>query len=263
MSTTIDIIVRISLSALWKVRSTMEKSLLCQENIQPSATLSISCPTIIPSSETSPKRNLSLLHLAKATVPEDVFSFLHHPASPSKWSYFFTHSRDWETDRVLGSPCEEIYLTRTGSRSSQPNKCVAVAIIPKGHESIVQQSHRVGYTALNTDQYQQDYPRDYQNPHSNENLLLVPFLKERSHLVDSFLAMMGDPIDPVTGKRRVAIVMVANEGVMDLLLNFLCSAEHIKIDISSVVVFVGDVGDISLIENMGAKAFFHPALGTV
>jgi hypothetical protein len=30
------------------------------------------------------RRNLSVLHLGKATVPEDVFSFLHHPSSPSK-----------------------------------------------------------------------------------------------------------------------------------------------------------------------------------
>lgn len=50
-------------------------------------------------------------------------------------------------------------------------------------------------------------------------------------------------------------------GVMDLLLNFICSAEASKIDISTVVVFVGDIKYVSLIENMGAKAVYHPALG--
>ena len=203
------------------------------------------------------------MHLGKATVPQDVFSFLHHPASPAKWNYFFSPNRDWKSDTVLDSPCQEIYLTRTGSRASQPNKCVAVAVIPEGGESIVQQSHRVGFTALNTDQYQKDFPQDYANPRNNEHLLLLPLLKEHSYLLQEFRAKMGDPIDPVTGKRRVAIVMVANEGVMDLLLNFLCSAEMARIDIASIVVFVGDAKYVALIENMGARAMYHPALGSM
>jgi hypothetical protein len=33
--------------------------------------------------------------------------------------------------------------------------------------------------------------------------------------------------------------MVANEGVMDLALNFICSAEGAGIDLTSVVMFVG------------------------
>jgi hypothetical protein len=191
-----------------------------------------------------------MLHLAKATVPEDAFPFLHHPASPAKWNYFFTHNRDWETNTIKGSPCQEVYLTRTGSRASQPNKCVAVGIIGAGGESPVQQSHRVGFTALNTDQYQKDFPQDYANPRNNENLLLLPFLQSLSHLTAEFRAKMGEPIDTATGKRRTAIVMVANEGVMDLLLNFMCSAEMAQIDVASV-------------ENMGARAMYHPALGSM
>jgi hypothetical protein len=209
------------------------------------------------------RKNLSVLHLGKATVPEDVFSFLHHPSSPAKWSYFLSHTGDWQSDTILDSPCQEVYLTRTGSRANQPNKCVAVAVIPEGGESMVQQSHRRGYTALNTDQYQKDFPQDYANKANNENLLLLPLLQEMKHLLAVFRKMMGDPIDPVTGKRRVAIVMVANEGVMDLLLNFMCSAEIANIDIASVVVFVGELRYVSLIESMGAKAMYHPALGSM
>jgi hypothetical protein len=204
-----------------------------------------------------------MLHLAKATVPEDAFPFLHHPASPAKWNYFFTHNRDWETNTIKGSPCQEVYLTRTGSRASQPNKCVAVGIIGAGGESPVQQSHRVGFTALNTDQYQKDFPQDYANPRNNENLLLLPFLQSLSHLTAEFRAKMGEPIDTATGKRRTAIVMVANEGVMDLLLNFMCSAEMAQIDVASVVVFVGDAKYVALVENMGARAMYHPALGSM
>eukprot|EP01032_Pedospumella_encystans_P023021 gene23021-26075_t len=209
------------------------------------------------------RKNLSVLHLGKATVPEDVFSFLHHPSSPAKWSYFLSHTGDWKADTINESPCQEVYLTRTGSRASQPNKCVAVTVIPEGGESMVQQSHRVGFTALNTDQYQKDFPQDYSNAHNNENLLLLPLLKSLHNLKAEFLKKMGDPIDPVTGKRRVAIVMVANEGVMDLLLNFICSAEGVGVDIGSVVVFVGDNKFVSVIENIGAKAVYHPDLGSM
>lgn len=122
---------------------------------------------------------------------------------------------------------------------------------------------QVGYTALNTDQYQNDYPRDYHNKHNNENLLLHPLLREIGKLKAEFLRKLGDPIDARSGKRRRAIVMVANEGVMDLLLNYLCSAEAAQIDLSTVVVFVGDQRYISLVENMGVKGIYSPALGSM
>lgn len=50
---------------------------------------------------------------------------------------------------------------------------------------------------------------------------------------------------------------------MDLLLNFMCSAESANIDISSIVVFIGEEHHAILIENMGAKAIYHPALGSM
>lgn len=61
----------------------------------------------------------------------------------------------------------------------------------------------------------------------------------------------------------MAIVMVANEGVMDLLLNFLCSAEEIHLDLKSVVVFVGDQKYVELVEGMGANAMYSPSLGSM
>lgn len=74
---------------------------------------------------------------------------------------------------------------------------------------------------------------------------------------------MGEPIDPITGKRRHALVMVANDGVMDLLLNFLCSAEMIDMDLKSIVVFVGDERYVTLIEHFGANAMYSPSLGSM
>lgn len=198
-----------------------------------------------------------------ASVPDDIFSFLHHPASPAKSAYFLTHFSDWKTSKVQDSPCQEIFLTRTGSRGNQPNKCVAVAVVPDGYQSINQQSHRVGYTALNTDQYQQDYPRDYATKRNNEVVLLHPFLKQREKLIAEIQEKLGAAIDPKTKARKRIIVMVANEGVMDLLLNFMCSAEGAKIDLSNVLVFVGDLKFLTVLENMGAHAIFDPSLGSM
>ena len=213
------------------------------------------CPPSAP-------RNLSVLHIGKATVPQDIFPELHHPASPAKWNYFMTQERTWPSPNVKESPCQHIYLTRTGQRASQPNKCVSVVWVSDGATSIVQNSHRIGYTALNTNQYQQDYPRDWSS-NNNEKKLLFPFLLEINSLVDMFIKKMGNPIDPKTGKRRMAIVMVTNEGVFDLLLNFLCSAEGAGIDIKSVVVFVGDAQYVPVVENMGANAIYSPSLGSM
>lgn len=211
------------------------------------------------------QRNFSSLHLAKATVATDVFSDLHHPSSPAKWTLFMLHQpqrQQWQ--HVLDSPCEEVYLTRTGSRPSQPNKCVAVARVPDRFVSNVQASHRYGFTARNTDQYQQDYARDYYKDKraSPELTLLAPLLQELESLRREFHRKMGDPIG-MDGARRSTTVMVANEGVMDILLNFLCSSESIDMDLKTVIVFVGNEDDVELIESMGATALYSPALGSM
>ena len=73
---------------------------------------------------------------------------------------------------------------------------------------------------------------------------------------------MGNPLAP-DGTRRAVVVMVANEGVMDLVLNYICSAEDSGIDLKSIMVFVGSERDVKLIENMGAQALYNTALGSM
>ena len=92
----------------------------------------------------------TFLHLAKGSIPEDIFPFLHHPGAPSKWSFVMTQEMVWPSRKPLESQCKEIYLTRSGSRPSQPNKCVAIAKVPDGMASAVHSSHRKGFTALLT-----------------------------------------------------------------------------------------------------------------
>ena len=59
--------------------------------------------------------------------------------------------------------------------------------------------------------------------------------------------------------------MVANEGVLDLVLNFICSCREgaANVDLSTVVVFLGQPEYAPLIESMGAKAIYHPFYGNI
>ena len=90
------------------------------------------------------------LHLAEGSIPEIVFPELHHPASPSRRSFVMTQERDWPRKSPLERQCNKIYLTRAGSRASQPNKCIAVVKVAEGMASPFQSSHRIGFTALLT-----------------------------------------------------------------------------------------------------------------
>jgi len=46
-------------------------------------------------------------------------------------------------------------------------------------------------------------------------------------------------------------------------LNFLCSAEDVGLDLKTVVVFVGSPQDLQLVENMGAQGLYSTALGSM
>jgi hypothetical protein len=212
----------------------------------------------------SPYTDRTYLHHFAGSVPDDIFPWLHHPSSPAKDALIITESPKWDTHeanskQIITNNCAEIYMTRTGSRSNQPNKCVAVVRVPQGVTSIVQNSHRYGFTALLTDQYLNDYARA--NCFEEELMLLHPFADELPKLRQTFMAKMGSPFDGTT--RRTAIIMVANEGVVDLLLNFLCSAEQSNIDLSNIMVFVGSESDAQLVEGMGVHAMYGAALGSM
>lgn len=54
---------------------------------------------------------------------------------------------------------------------------------------------------------------------------------------------------------------IANEGVMDLLLNLLCSAAKVPtVNLQDFVIFVGQPEYIPVVESMGARGFYHPGL---
>lgn len=172
-------------------------------------------------------------------------------------------------DPHLSHECSSLYLTRTGSRANQPNKCVAVARVPSGSESPVHHSHRVGFTARLTNQYQADYSR--KGTLKEESELLPPLLENLDSLEAAFKKKVGSPVrsTPSAGAedasgRRTVIVMVANEGVYDLLLNFVCSIEKLEtVDKRDIVVFVGTKAFAGVVERMGVHAIHSIALGSM
>jgi hypothetical protein len=199
-----------------------------------------------------------------------VFRSIHHPTSPTKFEIYVTantsvgskwneHSKTMGDDSVKNT-CREVVLTRSGSRPNQPNKCIALAFANKKLIGTLHQSHRLGVQGRLSDQYMNDYSRGYTR--NEENQLLPPFLKNRQGLVETFKKEMGEPIDS-NGHRRTAVVLVANEGVMDLLLNLICSCRQNKIDVSRFMIFVGDPSYIELIHSMGARALYSGKLGSM
>lgn len=181
-------------------------------------------PKIYDHCSARPDTDETFLHLAFGPIPDQFFGFLHHPSSPTKWTFVITQTIDWKDKDLAKNDCDEIYLTRTGSRSNQPNKCIAVARVPEGVASIVQHQHRYGVTAGHTDQFMSDFARG--NCFKEEQALLAPLLHDLDALNAEFIKKMGSPLN-ADGSRKAAIIMVANEGVMELLLNFICSAEGI------------------------------------
>lgn len=252
-------------------------------------------------------------HLWKGDIAKAVFHNLHNPASPAKWQFVISASKDWDgepeekrprgsngiervkrdnagfaintpgeinrsietfANDILGDPgfddfwdpylsrqCRSLFLTRTGSRANQPNKCVAIARVPVGYESPVQHSHRIGFTARLTNQYQADYSR--RGTLEEELDLLPPLLANLNSLESEFKKKVGSPLGEGNARRSI-IVMVANEGVYDLLLNFICSIGKLStINKRDIVVFVGTMNFAGVVEQMGVHAIHSTALGSM
>jgi len=211
-----------------------------------------------------------------------VFSELHHPDSPAKAEIIVatadtfkglvsglksdaTHQFVYAAGSAKGviplqnpyAGCTQVYLTRSGSRDSMPNKCVATIMLRpqlRSGEVVYSpwfHSHRYGLQAKMRDMYSNDWPTS--KDLTIEESLLRPFLSGLDVLINQLRAALGDPLRP-NGSRRAAIVMVANEGVMDLLLNFICSAQAAGVDLGSVIIFLGQPEYAPLVESMGAKA---------
>ena len=63
-------------------------------------------------------------------------------------------------------------------------------------------------------------------------------------------------------KSKPIVVLAVNAGVLDLVLNFLCSARRANLDISSLLVFGADSEVVDVMTTMGVATFHHEAFGS-
>ena len=201
------------------------------------------------------------------TMNTRVFSSLYHTNSQVKAEFIVTSLKQWEDSRTKKVKCTQVYRTTTGSRENQPSKCVAIVSVPEGYNAPVPQLHRVGTSAGRLDQFINDFTR-HENRREGEQML-PPFLQNIDDLREQFLAIVGSPHKTSTlnndtdtpSQRKTIVVMVANTGVFNLLLNFMCSCRSSGIDTKSIIVFVGEQHHVNIIHSMGATPVYLPAMG--
>lgn len=199
----------------------------------------------------------------KGGTLEGIFSMLHHPGMPVKTEILYTKLpslSDEPNDKPYDN-CQHMYLTRTGALVRMSNKCLAIAMLDDNYiPNPYIQSHRIGVVANNTNMYQPDYVDSFALDAERE--LLPLFIRNINDLTTQLILKMGPPVDE-NGNRKTLTILVANEGVIDLVLNFICSCKQAKIDTSNIVVFLGSPDIAPLIESMGVQTFFHEALGPI
>jgi hypothetical protein len=186
------------------------------------------------------------------------FDELHHPPSPANSEIIA--SQNQKITRY--EECSEIYLTRSGARESMPNKCLAIVWANADKVSPWRHSHRFGVQAKMVDRYVDDYLERVNYPEETEELPLV--LRGYKQSIEQFKQLLGDPMN-ADGSRKAVVVMVANEGVMDLVLNFLCSCREkaAGIDISSIAIFLGQPEYVPVVNSMGAHGIFNQFLSQI
>lgn len=168
------------------------------------------------------------------------------------------HTLVWSKSKRERS-CSKVFVTGTGARKAQP-KCVAIVVVKDGRQSMTHIQHRHGVTALKTNQFLKDYLK--RESYEDEDRLLPPFLSHHREFVEQFQRKLG------RGKvgradRKTVVIMVVNEGVLDIFLNFICSAQGTKTDLSTFVIFTGNMNIVPLLESLGVHVFFHPELGVM
>jgi len=102
------------------------------------------------------------------------------------------------------------------------------------------------------------YPPATYNTRKHEAFLLELFtnLPSLEKEAESFFSRVAD------SKKRV-MVMALNEGDIDMLLNFVCSADQAGISLSNLVVIGADQSVVEVAKSLKLHSFSHPAFGTL
>ena len=221
-------------------------------------------------------------------VLDEVFAMYHHPSSPMTSEILVrpyppaNRTRLRMIDTEPYDTCQQVYLSRTGSLANMPNKCLILSMIPEQYINMRFPRHtggkpgdevslfiphyrRLGKISGLINMYQQDYVDG--GAMRSEAVLVPSILEYMSELTEKIISLMGNPIvDESSNKRRSVIVMVLNEGVMDVFVNFLCSLKASNIYeevVPHIIGFVGQESMVEVVEALGVKAFYSIHLGPI
>ena len=206
----------------------------------------------------------SLNKIKQPKALTEVFSMFHHPSSPLT-SEILLRARNVTFAPVqqnLYQDCQSVYLTRTGSLANMPNKCLSIVLGSPIDIDPVPHYHRRGKIAGMVNMFQSDYIKH--GSLRTEKLLLSLFVEHLEEVTQQFLKVAGPPLRE-DGERRSIMVMVLNEGVIDVFFNFVCSCRAAGISeiFDSLIVILGQDHLVDVIEKMGVKAFYSPHLGPI
>lgn len=195
------------------------------------------------------------LQAVKTGFISEAFPNLKHASSPADFEFLLTYNH---SHLNTYDSCKRVFVTLTGSRMNQPNKCQSVIVVPTGYHSQFSINHRYGRTALKYDQFMKDVPSG--ESYQDEMRLLPTLLESFDDIIQQFKRQFGNGID-AHGDHRTIVIMVINEGVFDIFLNLVCSLHGSKIDTSNFILFIGDLEYKNLLEHLGFRIFYHPKLG--
>jgi hypothetical protein len=134
---------------------------------------------------------------------------------------------------------------------------MALAVLPDLAADPIPHYHRRGKIAGMVNMYQGDYIN--KGALHTEAMLLPQFLSHYDELIQQFKSVAGD--------RKEVVIMVLNEGVLDVFVNWVCSLKssnppqlHI---LDQLVVFAGQESLVPLLNTMGVKALHSEGLGHI
>ncbi len=192
------------------------------------------------------------LHLIENIIPENsIFSNIKSPVQASENKFIISNDLlaipfQYETN------CQD-YLVAT-SATSNINKCIAIASAHNADKPLMTRHGKIEGTPMK-DQFFIDFAdKEYAFKYDHE--YLKPFLPEIESMKRLIITKFGHPKN---NSNKNLIVMVTNLGTLDLLINFVCSARKASIDISNLVVFVGQPELRDLLISLGVFSVYSDA----
>ena len=229
-----------------ELKDTVEKELI-------SPPCSSECPVF-------PREPWNMVSYSGPSVWDQIFNTMYHTESPA----IAEISLSWNSSWLSWDDCSNIFVIRTALKiDGAQHTCLALAQVPDRYTSFKMNMYRFGHTIypqVLTNQYQNDIIQ----PHGyfQQKKLLPPLLANLAGIVKRFSNLLGGNLNS-DGSRKTAIIMVANEGVMDLVINIICSAKSADISIENFVLFLAQPEYLPLVESMGIKAIHHPSFGDI